>query len=342
MATYQKTSKGHVCATVRIKGYPPKSRTFRTKAMARKWAISIEDAMRSGSYQDSPDGSLLGTIFDRYEREIVPLKKTVKFHRTNLKHLYQAFGHLQTYELSAQHIVRYVSMRREQVSSETVRKEVNTLGHVVKTAMALWGVEFDGTPVEQAKTILSVTRALATSKPRTRRLADGEEDKLFAALKRSPATSLAARLTLETARRLGEILAIKEELISRRNGRYYLQVEDSKTGAAFNVPLSSAASALLKTMKPDADGYLFTVRNDSISQAFGRAVSRAGLSNLRLTDLRHEALSRLFEAGFTVPEVMAISRHNSPDVLLKVYANVMAGQLGKKLDNINGGPTENV
>ena len=84
---------------------------------------------------------------------------------------------------------------------------------------------------------------------------------------------------------------------------------------------------MLESIAPD----YFTIRSDTVSQAFARAVKRAGLKDLRLTDLRHEALSRLFEQGFNVPEVMAISGHSTPDVLLKVYAQVEGEKVGEKL-----------
>jgi len=114
-------------------------------------------------------------------------------------------------------------------------------------------------------------------------------------------------------------------VLVRRGGRLLLEVRDTKTDHPITVPLSAEAEALLEGF----DG--FTMRPDSYSQAFMRAVRRAGLRDLRLTDLRHEALSRLFERGLSVPEVLAISGHRSPDVLLKVYSQVDADRLSERL-----------
>ena len=44
---------------------------------------------------------------------------------------------------------------------------------------------------------------------------------------------------------------------------------------------------------------------------------RAGIKDLRFHDLRHEAVSRLFEKGLTVPEVSIISGHKDPRMLFK-------------------------
>ena len=49
--------------------------------------------------------------------------------------------------------------------------------------------------------------------------------------------------------------------------------------------------------------------SDSVSQAFRRACHRLEDEDLHFHDLRHEAISRLFERGFSVPQVAAISGH---------------------------------
>jgi integrase len=51
---------------------------------------------------------------------------------------------------------------------------------------------------------------------------------------------------------------------------------------------------------------------------------------LRFHDLRHEATSRLFEKGFNVMEVAAITGHKTLD-MLKRYTHLRAEDLAKKL-----------
>ena len=292
-----------------------------------------EDAMRDGTWQ-AEDGMLVRELLDRYSEEIVPLKKTSKFHHTNLAALNKGLGEILLQKLDAGHVVDYVKTRRKSktrlgkpYSSSTIRKEINTLNHVLDTGIALWDAPMAVNPVAKAKAILRRTDALNESKPRARRLADGEERKLLDALVDAVQPRLLVMLTLATARRLQELLAVDADKISVRGGASYLKVADSKTGKAFTVPISNEAAIMLESIEPE----YFTIRSDTVSQAFSRAVKRAGLKDLRLTDLRHEALSRLFEQGFNVPEVMAISGHSTPDVLLKVYAQVEGEKVGEKL-----------
>ncbi|MCH8489816.1 MAG: tyrosine-type recombinase/integrase [Oceanicaulis sp.] len=61
-----------------------------------------------------------------------------------------------------------------------------------------------------------------------------------------------------------------------------------------------------------------------------RLRARAGLSDLRLHDLRHEAVSRLFERGLNVIEVSTISGHRELRMLAR-YSHLRAGDLVARL-----------
>ncbi|VVE54445.1 Tyrosine recombinase XerC [Pandoraea anhela] len=59
----------------------------------------------------------------------------------------------------------------------------------------------------------------------------------------------------------------------------------------------------------------------------------AGCSDFRFHDLRHEAVSRLVEAGLSDQEVAAISGHKSMQ-MLKRYTHLRAEDLVAKLDKL--------
>lgn len=52
-----------------------------------------------------------------------------------------------------------------------------------------------------------------------------------------------------------------------------------------------------------------------------RLCKKSDIDGLRFHDLRHEAVSRLFEMNLTVPEVAFISGHKTPSQLFK-YAQI--------------------
>ncbi len=59
-------------------------------------------------------------------------------------------------------------------------------------------------------------------------------------------------------------------------------------------------------------------------------MERAGLQDFRFHDLRHEAVSRFFELGLSVPEVALISGHRDPRMLFR-YTHPKAELIAKKL-----------
>ena len=57
---------------------------------------------------------------------------------------------------------------------------------------------------------------------------------------------------------------------------------------------------------------------------------RAGIEDLKFHDLRHEAISRFFELGLTIPEICALSGHQDQRMLLK-YAHPKQSHILQKL-----------
>lgn len=85
-------------------------------------------------------------------------------------------------------------------------------------------------------------------------------------------------------------------------------------------------------MRTPRDGKVFlNWTANAYRLAYIRAVRRAGIIGLTLHDLRHEAISRMFEKGLSMMEVAAIAGHKTL-VMLKRYTHLRAEDLAKKLD----------
>jgi integrase len=57
--------------------------------------------------------------------------------------------------------------------------------------------------------------------------------------------------------------------------------------------------------------YVFPYKPSTVSDAFTSASHILGIKDLRFHDLRHEAISRLFELGYDIHEVAQFSLHSS-------------------------------
>jgi integrase len=56
---------------------------------------------------------------------------------------------------------------------------------------------------------------------------------------------------------------------------------------------------------------IFPYHSDTISAGFTRTCKVLEIEDLHFHDLRHEAVSRLFELGNSIPHVAAVSGHRS-------------------------------
>lgn len=114
---------------------------------------------------------------------------------------------------------------------------------------------------------------------------------------------------------------------------------DTKNGRARRLPLRSDLVEMLRALPKEAD-VVFPITADYLRKAWMRICERAGFvadNELRIHDLRHEAISRVAEAGSSTPggfslvDLQAFSGHRDMRMLLR-YANLSAGGLAKRLD----------
>lgn len=311
---------------IRRRGYAPVSRTFVRRADAERFARQTEADMDKGVFVslDEAHSVTLSDLIDRFRREFAPRYKG-RHVETILRMLEDRLGKLSPAALTATKIAAYRDGRlADGVSGETVRKELALLSKLIKTAMREWGIALPGNPVA------NVSKP-PPSKPRERRLKEGEEARLMASLDRCRNRYMRplAELAIETAMRQGELLALQWDRVDLKRRIAFLP--ETKNGEARAVPLSSRAVAILQDLPRSIDGRVFPISQGLVVQAWGHAVKRAGLENLHFHDLRHEALSRLAERGdLSVLELAQISGHKTLQ-MLKRYTHLQAEKLARKL-----------
>jgi integrase len=80
----------------------------------------------------------------------------------------------------------------------------------------------------------------------------------------------------------------------------------------------------------DPDSPLFPIGQDSLEYYWRKACGLAKIKDLHFHDLRHEAVSRLFEKGLTTEEVMGMSGHRTY-AMLAHYTHLRPSSLADKL-----------
>ncbi|HAF6279744.1 TPA: integrase [Salmonella enterica] len=209
------------------------------------------------------------------------------------------------------------------ISGNTVRLDLALLSSMFSIARVEWGT-CRTNPVEKV-------RKPRVSPGRDRRLTSSEERRLSRYFQaRNAELYTIFHLALETGMRQGEMLSLQWEHIDLQHGVAHLPV--TKNNSPRNVPMSRRARQLLQQLPVQLSGPVFHYKSSGFKSAWRVALQTLKIENLHFHDLRHEAISRLFELGtLNVMEVAAISGHKSLN-MLKRYTHLRAYQLVSKLD----------
>ncbi len=357
MATISKRGEKQWQAKVRMKGYPPLSRTFDYKADAEKWAMATERELQTAGFVDRREAEKtpLVAVLRRYAKEITPQKKGAEAEAVRIEVMLRdpVLSHLKMAALTSATLAEWRDRRRQEVSGASVAREMTILSAVINHARREWNITIENP--------LPYVKRPAPSKSRERRLMSEEEAYLLAALEpatrqpsgiyskggtRNPWLRPLVRFALETAMRRGELLALDWHHVDLN--RQVAHLPDTKNGEARNVPLSSAAVAILKDMPRNIAGPVFPTTPMALRLGFERATKRAAakyladceaagrkpapgfLEDLHFHDLRHEATSRLADKLANVLELAAVTGHKNLQ-MLKRYYHPKAEDLAKKL-----------
>lgn len=350
MATIERRGTGRFRAVIRRKGTEPLRSTFPTRALAEQWAREIESKLHNGEAVIGTEArrTTLAAALDRYLREVTPGKRgkrqetgrinRLKAHPIAQRTLAQITGTdiaaLRDARAAGIPYDRFVTERaagrvpvREKddpkpLGPDSIRLELAVISNLYKIAMTEWGMPGLVNPVKQV-------RKPKAGRARDRRLHGDEEERILK--EATPVLRQAIILAIETAMRRSELAGLKRSDIDL--ARRTVRLQDTKNGDARLVPLSPRALDALQALPARLDGYLLgwpaTVKDD-LTHDFGALCSALGLKDLRFHDLRHEAISRLFERGWSVAEVAAVSGHKTWSQLRR-YTQLRAESLALKL-----------
>lgn len=336
MANIRKRETGYQ-AQVRVRGYPPLTKSFKTKADAVQWASEREAELRRGTYVDTRSlrAETLRELLERYLREVTPTHKGAEVEAIRLKALMRLpMAALTLDRVDSTVIQAWREERQGKVKGETVRREMNLLSAVFRRAQGEWHYPLSNpltnlirpskSDGRQRRPTWSELKALLRRlSPRTRK--DGLPSE-----NRNPWIRPAAVLALRTAMRQGEILATRWEWVDFDNRR--IRLPDTKNGTARDVPLSRKAELVLRRLDDGRrTGPVFPTTRSAFRQAFGDARDKAGITDLRFHDFRHDATTRIAKRVRNVLELSAITGHKDPR-MLKRYYNPEAKDLAAMLD----------
>jgi len=314
-------------AQVRRKGFKTLSQTFETKGAASAWAKEVE---RELDFSNHPDDvsvlrqMTLGDLLERYRDTVTPQKKSrvQETYRLNFL-LRQLLAQLSLDGLTTGVFARYRDDRLQQVGPQQVIHELNALSVVLRTAKLDWDIPLPKIPLDDL-------RKPRMPPGRNRRLREGEFERLREAAfyGNLPYVWPVIEFALETAMRKAEILGLEWQHIHWRER--FAHLPETKNGLSRDVPLTERALAILLQQRNNQLPRPFPHSVPAIRHAWTSVTIKANITNLHFHDLRHEAISRFFEIGLSVPEVAQISGHKDFRMLAR-YTHMDAKKVASVL-----------
>lgn len=325
MATVQKR-KNKWRVQVRRAGFT-ESRTFHRKADADEWARATEHAIDKDidpSTKRISRKSTFASLIDLHIEDMQAVGKPLRRSKEAvLARLRAELGDTPLSNLTRERLINYGRQRaKEGAGPATLAVDISFVGTVLTHAAAVHGVAINTESVALARVALRRLGLVGAGRERERRPTEAELEKLFTYFDANTRLTIpmtrVVKFAIATAMRLDEIFRIEWDTLDDRTRTIIVPDRKDprkKDGNNQRVPLLDAAGfdayALLNEQRalrlnPPA---CFPYNPKSAGTAFQRACKELKIIDLHFHDLRHEATSRLFEAGLTIEQVPLVTGH---------------------------------
>ncbi|NYZ16946.1 tyrosine-type recombinase/integrase [Azospirillum sp. RWY-5-1] len=350
MASFTKLPSGSWRVQVRRKGRYV-SETFLRREDARQWAVEAERQIDRGEAPRDSRTARLKTFGELIELHIDDMCAVGKAPRRSkaatLEILRQQLGKLSMASLDRERLIRFGRERAAQGAGPvTLGIDIGMIKHILSHAAAVHGLAVKVEPVDLARIALKRLGLVGRGEERDRRPTQDELDRLIAHFdeKQRQIAPLGRiiRFAVATAMRQEEICLARWSDVEARTRMLLIRNRKDprhKNGNNQRIPLFSASGydawSIIeeqRNFRNNSDDRIFPFNSKSIGTAFRRGCKHLKIHDLHFHDLRHEATSRLFEAGFTIEQVALVTGHKDwkmlrrythlrPDALHKLFAS---------------------
>lgn len=328
MATISKRKKknGSMSFTAQIRIDRPdlkhsQAKTFPKRSLAVAWAEKREEELAAGIIH-----APLSRLIRRYIRDFGE-----QFGRTKQAALValeaSPLGSRDAVTLSSQDIIQHIRERRKDCGPATALQDITWIGTILRYGRSVLSVPVDPSIATEAREACRKLRLVSKGRKRDR---TPTYDELLALddyyARQDTRADLPMRylmwFAIYSARRQAEICRLDpaDDDAERKMG--LLRDAKHPEGAKGNhrrFRYTDEAWEIWQRFGP------FPHNSKSVSSNFTRTCKILGIKDLHWHDLRHEATTRLFEKGLSIPEVATYTLHESWNEL-KRYTNLIPGR----------------
>ena len=291
-------------------------------------------------------GQFLNEWLERYVSKRVR-GSTMDGYRQRAKHIVDGLGDVSIIDLRPDHLIEYYDSKLLNLSASTITKHhhliVDCLSDAVKWNLVTRNV---GIAVEPPRAPKKEMEALSVGE--TRQFLDNCTTEpwrtifhtlIWTGIRRSELLGLQWNdLDLDMA-----LMTTRRSLVRLQNGTYVTDEPKTSSGAR-SLDLAPSTCLILKQHRagqerdvellgipPSQANFVFghpdgTPRSPStVTQQFRRIASRAGLSGVRLHDLRHTHASLMLQQGTDIKTISTRLGHSSVAFTMDTYAHLLPG-----------------
>lgn len=343
MATFDRLPSGNWRVQVRRRGKVA-TRTFRLKTDAEQWSRQAEDSVQAGRSVHAPAidrRTPFSTVIDLHINDLKEVGRCPRRSKSyTLGKLKENLGATALADFDRECLIAYGKRRaKEGAGPVTVGMEIGYIRTVLVHAAAVHGINVPTEQVTLARVALNRLGLIGKGNERDRRPTQDELDRIIGYYEGNQRQLIPVgrivKFAVATAMRQDEMCRLR--WVDIDTDRQLATVRDrkdprKKDGNHQKVPLLNANGydpmALLAEQKIHT-GHMervFPYNGRSLGTAFRRACRELKIDDLHFHDLRHEATSRLFEAGYDIPEVSLVTGHKDWKMLRR-YLNIRPHQL---------------
>lgn len=314
MATITKMSDDKFRVQVRIKGHPTMAETFAGKNArqeAMDWGRDREREIEAGKKVGSQGKT--GVLFSECVEKYLAAKPDIAICGAYaLKAMAKFMKKTLLTDLTEQHVIDYIESR--EFSPATGAFHFSYLRSMLKMAEIGWRYSVPDI-LDQTRERLNYLGLIGKSKERDRRPTDSELDMLLSYkwTKKIPMADI-IRFAISTTMRRAEILRVERKDFDKEHKTILIKDRKHPTKKQGNdqvVPLLEESMQIIaRQKKNEFDTRIFPYNMQTVSDLFTDTCVELGIIDLHFHDLRHEAISRLFEMGYQIHEVAMFSGHD--------------------------------
>lgn len=246
----------------------------------------------------------------------------------DIKHLRNyEFANLPISRLSSDVLISHIAERLHSVKPQTAQNDLIWLRNIFKAAHPAWGIQVNASEIESAITFCRKKGMIARPDSRDRRPTKDELEALSEHFQNRDGRADIPMFdimwfAIHSARRQAEITRLRwaDNDEKHLTGMVRDIKHPRKKGLNKRFKYTQAAWDIVQR-QPKTSEFIFPYNAKSVGATFTRACHLLEIKDLRFHDLRHEATSRLFEAGYSIPEVQLFTLHESWAVLRR-YVNL--------------------